>query len=157
MVAIIVCIPPFWLEGGLGWRWGGWAGGGGWASDQILKRGAWQDLNFYSCATHCHSLYHSLSFVVTRCHSLSLVVTRCHSLPLVVLRCHSLSLVVPLVVTCCTICCHSLSFIVPLVVIRCHSMYQSFVFLQTIFLLSSLIINRSTSVCNWIFPVEKQK
>ena len=29
----------------------------------------------------CHSLYHSLSFLITRCHSLSFVVTRCHSLP----------------------------------------------------------------------------
>ena len=42
---------------------------------------------------------HSLSFVVTRC------ITRCHSmyhsLPFVVTRCHSLPIVVPLVVTRC--------------------------------------------------------
>ena len=29
------------------------------------------------CPTHCHSLYHSLSFVVTCSHSLSLFVTQC--------------------------------------------------------------------------------
>ena len=49
----------------------------------------------------CHSLYHSLSFLVTRCHSLSFVFTRCttccNSLSFVVIRCHSLSLAVPLV------------------------------------------------------------
>ena len=73
--------------------------------------------------TRCHSLYHSLSLVVTCCHLLSFVVTRCtirchslyHSLslvvPSVVIRCHSLSLVV----TRCTIRCHSLS----LVITRC--------------------------------------
>ena len=52
-------------------------------------------------AIRCHSLYHSLSFVVICCHSLSLVVIRCYLLslvvPLVVIRCHSLSLDVPLV------------------------------------------------------------
>ena len=40
---------------------------------------------------HCHSLYHSLSHVVFRCHSLY------HLLSLVVIRYHSLSLDVPLV------------------------------------------------------------
>ena len=55
----------------------------------------------------CHSLYHSLSFVV----SLDALYCRCHSLSLVVIRC--------------TTCCHSLS----LVVIWCHSMYHSSVFL----------------------------
>ena len=63
----------------------------------------------------CHSLYHPLSFLVTRCYSLLFLVTRCHSLSFVVTRCHSLyhsfSLVVPLVVT----RCHSLSLNVPLV------------------------------------------
>ena len=56
----------------------------------------------------CHSLHHSLSFLVTRCHSLSFAVTCCHSL----------SFVIPLVVTICTTRCHSLSFFV----IRCHSL-----------------------------------
>ena len=66
---------------------------------------------------------HSLSFVVTRRHSLPLVVILCHSLyhslSLVATRCtarchslyHSLSFDVTL--------CHSLSIVVPLVVIRC--------------------------------------
>ena len=65
----------------------------------------------------CHSLYHSLSFVVTRtnlCHSLS------HSLPFVVTRCPLLSLVVPIVVV---TLCPSLSLVVPLVVVtRYHSL-----------------------------------
>ena len=34
------------------------------------------------CTTRCHSFYHSLSFVITRCHRLSLVVTHFHSLSL---------------------------------------------------------------------------
>ena len=63
-----------------------------------------------------HSLYHSLSLVVslvvTRCHSLSLVVTRFHSLyhslSFVVTRytrhCHSLSLVVTRCTTCLSFC-----------------------------------------------------
>ena len=75
---------------------------------------------FIRCTTRCYSLYHSLSFFVTRCHSLLFIVTRYHSLSLVVTRCttrfHSLSLVVT--------GCRSLSFVVPLVVIRCHSMYH---------------------------------
>ena len=75
---------------------------------------------FIRCTTRYHSLYHSLSFVVTRCHSLSFIVTRYHSLSLVVTRCttrfHWLSLIVT--------GCHSLPFVVPLVVIRCHSMYH---------------------------------
>ena len=101
---------------------------------------------FILCTTRCHSLYHSLSFVLTRCHSLSfivthshslslvvlLVVTRCHSLyhslSFVVIRSHSLSLVIihchsfSFVVTRCTTRCHSLPFAVPLVVTRCHSL-----------------------------------
>ena len=56
---------------------------------------------FIRCATHCHSLYHSLPFFVTRSHSLSLVVIRCHllyySFSLVVIRCHLLSFDVSLV------------------------------------------------------------
>ena len=68
--------------------------------------------------TFCNSLYHSLSFVVTRCHPLSFVViqcsTRCHSLY------HSLSFVV--------IRCHSLSLVVTRCTTRCHSMYHSSVF-----------------------------
>ena len=67
---------------------------------------------------HCHSLYHSLSFLVTLCHTLSFVVTRCttrcYSLSLDVTLCHWLSLV--------AIRCHSLSLVVPLAVIRCHSL-----------------------------------
>ena len=31
------------------------------------------------CTTCCQSLYHTLSFVVTRCNSLSLVVPRCNT------------------------------------------------------------------------------
>ena len=62
-----------------------------------------------------HSLYHSLSFVITRCPSLSFVVplvvirctTRCHwlyhSLSFVVTRCHSLSLLVSRCTTCLSI------------------------------------------------------
>ena len=75
---------------------------------------------------HCHSLYHSLSFLVTLCHTLSFVVTRCttrcYSLSLDVTLCHWLSLV--------AIRCHSLSLVVPLAVIRCHSL--SFVVTRTI-------------------------
>ena len=74
-------------------------------------------------------LYHTLSFVVTRCllfttrchslyYSLSLVVicrtSRCHSLSLVVIRCHSMYHSLSLVVTRCTIRCHSLSLDIPL-------------------------------------------
>ena len=40
----------------------------------------------FAVLTDFHSLYHSLSFIVTRCHSLSLVV------PLFAAHCHSLSL-----------------------------------------------------------------
>ena len=63
---------------------------------------------FIRCATRCHLLYHSLSFVV----------------PLVVICCHSLSRAV----ICCTTRCHSLSLAVPLVVTLCHSIYHSSVF-----------------------------
>ena len=62
-------------------------------------------------------LYHSLSFVVSRCQSLSFIVTRCHSLSLVVTRCNSFSLAV----TNCTTRCHWLS----LVVICCLSLHHS--------------------------------
>ena len=80
--------------------------------------------------TRCHSLllvcytlslvYHSSSFVITRCHSLSLVVIRCHLLSFAVTRC--------------TTHCPLLS----LVVIRCHSLYYS---LSFDVLLVSLFIN----------------
>ena len=60
----------------------------------------------------CHSLYHSLSFLITRSHSLSFVAICCHSLY------HSLSLVVPVVV----ICCHSLSFVATRCTTRCCSL-----------------------------------
>ena len=72
---------------------------------------------------------HSLPFFVIRCHSLSFVVscctTRCHSLnhslpfvvPLDVTRCHSLSFVVPLVF----IRCHPLLFDVT----RCTTFFTS--------------------------------
>ena len=78
----------------------------------------------------CQSLYHSLSFIVTRCttrcYSLSFFVirftTRCHLLLFVVTRCttrcHSLLPVVPFVAT----CCHSLLLVLPLAVTRCHSL-----------------------------------
>ena len=83
----------------------------------------------------CHLLYHSLSFLITRCQSLLFLVTRCHSLyhslslvvPFVVIRCHSLSFVL----TCCYSLYHSLSFVVTrchslsFVVTRCHSLYHS--------------------------------
>ena len=63
---------------------------------------------------------HSLSVFVTRCHSLSFVVTcyttHCHSLY------HSLSFVVPLDTTRCTTPCHSLYHSLPFVITRCHSM-----------------------------------
>ena len=72
-----------------------------------------------------HSLYHSLSFFVTRCitccHSLSLVFTRNCLLPLVAIRCESLSLIaircrqMYLIVICCHSSFHSLS----LAVTRC--------------------------------------
>ena len=64
-----------------------------------------------------HSVYHSVSIVVTRCHFLLFVVTRCHSLSFIV--------------TLCTTCFQSLSFIVSLVVIRCHSMYHLLLFFVT--------------------------
>ena len=63
-----------------------------------------------------HSVYHSVSIVVTRCHFLLFVVTRCHSLSFIV--------------TLCTTRFQSLSFIVSLVVIRCHSMYHSSFYIQ---------------------------
>ena len=66
-----------------------------------------------------HSVYHSVSIVVTRCHFLLFVVTRCHSLSFIV--------------TLCTTCFQSLSFIVSLVVIRCHSMYHLLLFFVTRF------------------------
>ena len=44
----------------------------------------------------CHSLYHSLPFLITRCHSLSLVV------PLVVIPYHSLYYSLSLIITRCT-------------------------------------------------------
>ena len=64
-----------------------------------------------------HSVYHSVSIVVTRCHFLLFVVTRCHSLSFIV--------------TLCTTRFQSLSFIVSLVVIRCHSMYHLLLFFVT--------------------------
>ena len=65
-----------------------------------------------------------LSFAVTHCHLLSLVVIRCHSiyhfLSFAVTRfvtlCRYLSLVVPLVVIRCTTRSHSLSLVVPIFV-----------------------------------------
>ena len=39
---------------------------------------------FILCITRCHSLYNSLSLVLTCCHSLSFIVIRSHSLSLVV-------------------------------------------------------------------------
>ena len=56
------------------------------------------------CTTCCHSLYHLLSFLATRC------TTRYHSLSFVVTRC--------------TTCCHSLYHSLSFVVTRCHSMYR---------------------------------
>ena len=64
-----------------------------------------------------HSVYHSVSIVVTRCPFLLFVVTRCHSLSFIV--------------TLCTTRFQSLSFIVSLVVIRCHSMYHLLLFFVT--------------------------
>ena len=65
---------------------------------------------------HCQSL----SFFLTRCHSLSFVVTcyttRCHSLY------HSLSFVVPLDATRCTTPCHSFYHSLSFVITRFHSM-----------------------------------
>ena len=75
----------------------------------------WKKEKLAEMVIRCRSLYHSLSFLVTRCHYLSFVVTRCHSLslvvPLVVIRCHSLSFVATRFIT----RCHSLSLDVPLV------------------------------------------
>ena len=62
-----------------------------------------------------HSLYHSLSFVFSRCHSLLVFFIGCHSLY------HSLSLVVLIVVTRCHSLYHSMSFVVT----PCHSLYHS--------------------------------
>ena len=62
-----------------------------------------------------HSLYHSLSFVFSRCHSLLVFFIGCHSLY------HSLSLVVLIVVTRCHSLYHSMSFVVN----PCHSLYHS--------------------------------
>ena len=38
---------------------------------------SWNDHSLSLVVIRCHLVYHSLSFVVTRCYSLSLVVTRC--------------------------------------------------------------------------------
>ena len=65
-------------------------------------------------AIRCHSLYHPLSFLVTRCYFLLFLVTRCHSLSFVV--------------TLCTTRSHSLYHLLSLVVTHCHSMYHSSVF-----------------------------
>ena len=81
--------------------------------------------------TRCHSLYHSLSFVVL------LVVTCCHSLPLAVL----------LVVTRCTTRCHSLS----LVAICCHSLYHLLSVTVTRCTIRLSFYKRSAAGCNFYF------
>ena len=81
-----------------------------------------------------HSLYHSLSFVFSRCHSLLVFVIGCHSLY------HSLSPVVLIVVTRCHWLYHSMSFVVPLVVTRCTtrlSFYKRSAKLQVFTLLAN--------------------
>ena len=83
----------------------------------------------------CHSLYHSLSLVISQ-HSLSFDVTCCHSFSLIVIRYHSLyHLLSPVLIY---LLYHSLLLVVTrwrslslvsFAAIRCHSMYNSSVFL----------------------------
>ena len=123
------------------------------------------------CNSRCHSLYHSLSFAVTR-HSLSLVVilcrsfllvftrctTRCHSLyyslSLVVIRCHLL----PLVVTSCTTLFHSLS----LVFTRCTtrlSFYKFYYVYKLVYFIYFPII--TIAICPFVYilysPLQRKK
>ena len=99
--------------------------------------------------TYSYSFSFVLSLAVIRCHLLSLFVTRCHSLyhslsfvvPLYVIRCHSLSFVVPLVV----IRCHSLSFDVTRCTTRL-SFYKRSLFYNFL-LFTSFIIKTKTKKC----------
>ena len=120
MVAIIVCIPPFWLEG----VWGGGGGGVG------VGRGE-PPIKFQKGGLDRISIFRVVPLIVirctTRCHSLSLAVIRCHSLSLVVIHCHSLCFVV----TPCLSLYHSLSPVVLFVVTRCHSLYHLLSFVVT--------------------------
>ena len=94
-----------------------------------------------------HLLYHSLSFVDTRCHFLSLV------LPFVVTR-HSLYHSLSFVVTRRTTRCPS-SFIVPLVVICCHSLYHSLSFIVSRCTTRLSFYKRSNIFCHTIILLQQ--
>ena len=74
------------------------------------------------CTTRCHSLYYSLSFVVTRCELLAIAVTIANCWIYCSWTLHNFFI---LKLKSTIIRFRSLSFVVPLVVIRCHSLSRN--------------------------------